>query len=193
MDETISIDLEKWEPVNFSPISESLLETLNTFTELYEEVMKPLAEMVKPILKAIQDIIRKIFDSIGSINISHITNQFYFTDFATIDVSNTETRRNQLPKKIIEEEPKLSLSYSVLYNSDNSLSDVSTDSSKSDCSENEITSVKKSFKQKIHDSLSFEFFTQTIVAAMLGWFFEFVKYMVTNNFDIQNSMVIFSY
>ena len=117
MDETISIDLEKWETVDFFPISESLLETLNAFSKLYEEVMKPLTEMVKPILKAIQDIVRKIFNSIGSIDFRYLPNQFYFTDFATIDVSNAETRRNQLPKKIIEDDSDstLSISYSAIY------------------------------------------------------------------------------
>lgn len=117
MDESIDLNLENEFPIVPIVLPDSVIETINSITETFDEIVETISKMVKPIMKIIQEMLHSFYDAIGRINFSTISTQFYFTDFATADVSNTETRRNQLPKKIIEEEhfSNLSFSYSVIY------------------------------------------------------------------------------
>lgn len=124
MNEPLIIDLEKWEPVNYAEFSNALIESISPIFEMVEKFTKMFNETIKPALKALIEIVQDLFATLIKIDFSHIINQFYFTSFATIDVSNIETRRNQLPKKIIEDESDsaLSISYSAIY-SDYKLND----------------------------------------------------------------------
>ncbi|MFS7206666.1 hypothetical protein AB6831_04065 [Carnobacterium divergens] len=169
MNDSIKIDIENLESVNYPFISETLSETLTSFSEMVNEMLKPLIENVKNVLKAIQKIVQGVFKSINLIDFSKTANQFYFTNFATLDVSDVKARRNQLLEKIIEESnAELPLSYSVIYKFDDILSKPVRNSNDPDCSENDVSNFNKNIMHKISSSINLEFMVQTAFVAFLS-------------------------
>lgn len=171
MNESVKIDIGNLESISYPFISESLSETLTSFSEMVNKVVQSLVEVIKPVLKAIQKILQYVFKSINNIDFSKIS-KFYFSSFATLDVSDVKDRRNQLPEKIIEESnTELPLSYSVIHNSDNILSNPVRNCNDSDCSENSISNVNKNIMHKIRSSITLEFMVQTSLVAFINVLF----------------------
>lgn len=170
MNDSVEIEIgNNFELANFASISETLAETMLSFSERVNEILQSLVEIVKPALKAIQQILQVFFESINHIDFSKIAYQFYFTSFATLDSSEVKAMKNQLPEKIIEEsDTELPLPYSVIYNSDNVLSNPARNSSESDCSENSVSNVDNNIKQKIRSFLNLEFMVQTAFIALIN-------------------------
>lgn len=168
MNDSVIIDIGNLESVNYACISETLSETLTSFSEMVNEIVKPIIENVKTVIKAIQRILQDVFKSINNIDFSKIS-KFYFSSFATLDVSDVKDRRNQLPEKIIEESnTELPLSYSVIHNSDEILSNPVRNSNESSCSENGVSNFNKNIMHKISSSINLEFMVQTAFVALLS-------------------------
>lgn len=120
MNEPVTIDLDNWQPVNYSELFSSVNEVISPILEMIDELSRKIAEVIKPVIKDLFEMFNSIFETIKYIDFSHITNLFYFYDFATIDNFTVDNLKHQLPEKIIEDEAELSLSYSVIYNNCNS-------------------------------------------------------------------------
>lgn len=171
MNESVKIDIGNLESISYPFISESLSETLTSFSEMVNKVVQSLVEVIKPVLKAIQKILQDVFKLINNIDFSKIS-KFYFSNFATLDVSDVKDRRNQLPEKIIEESNnELPLSYSVIHNSDEILSNPVRNSNESRCSENGVSNFNKNIMHKISSSINLEFMVQTALVAFVNVLF----------------------